>query len=493
MTSKKKLFENSILYTFSGILTKCINFILLPIYTAHLTTGDYGIYSLVTSFTATAFYFVSLGLETALIRFYCDYKDNKRELKRLIGTCIIAIVLSDTVFTLLCIIFKDFLCNFILEGVSFIPYIVLGLVELGCVCINTIYRTVLKASGDGKKLTITSLVMFFVSTMVTIWLVVIIKKGATGMLIAIAISRFLLLIYAIYDLIKRDLISICFDLPLLKKSLKYSLPIIPHSMSTYIATFVSKIFLNRASTISSVGIYNISTQIAAVIDTFQDSVGQAYRPWLNELLTENTEGKENQIREISETLMRIFSFIFIGIALFSYEVVALFLNESYFEAWKVIPILSVAFSLKALYYFYIYKCFYYTEIANKIFIISIFANIVNIICSYFLTPLYGMYGTAISQLLADIIRTTTTIMLANMQPKIGYRLHKLLQILLTSWIFIFVGVLPAYLMKLKGFVWWLFEFKIMLILVYIGTILYIYRETFHKMLNNFSNKNRKGN
>lgn len=476
MISKKKLLENSFLYTFSGIFTKCINFILMPIYTAHLTTSDYGIYSLLGSFSSTTFYLVSLGLENAIIRFYLEYKEDKEKLKCLIGTCICSILIMDVIFSLICYQIRDVLTKSLLEGVAFYPFILISLIELGCLCINTIYRTVLKTMGEGRKLTGTSLGMFLVSTFSTILLVVVLHKGAVGMVAAIAISRFGLLIYAIYDLRKQDLIKISIELKILAKSLYYSVPLIPHQMSMSIATLMSKIFLNRADTLAAVGVYNVAVQISTVIDTFQDSVGQAYRPWLNEVLYNNEKSKEEQIQEVSEMLMYLFSFVFIGISFFSFEVIVLFFGDAYFNAAKLIPILAIAFSLKSIYYFYIYKCFYFTEIANKIFLVSVSSSFINIFISYFLAQYYGMYGTAIAQLIADAIRMVLTILLANSQKKIGYRLEILMKILLISWSIILAGVIFIYLFDINKFSWLLFSYKCILILLYMLLLVYKYRD-----------------
>jgi len=451
MTSNKKLAENSFLYTLSGLLTKGVNFLLLPIYTASLTPKDYGIYSLINSFISVAFYFVSLGLESALIRFYSTFTNNKEKLKRLIGTSIITIFISSSVFSILCMIFRDSIVNFIMEGVSFYPYIIIGLFHLGCLSVNIIYRTVLRASGNGKKLTVTSLVVFFSTAIITILLISVRKYGAVGILIAAATTQFVFLLYAVIDLKRNDMITLCIDLPLLKLSLKYSIPIIPHSMSTYIASFTSKVFLNNTGSLSSVGIYNISTQVAAIIDTFQDSIGHAYRPWLNEILNEKIENRASQIRKVSENLMRLYSIIFLGVALFASDVIFIFLNYSYHVAWKTVPILSLAFSLKSIYYFYIYQCFFYPESAKRIFIISISASLFNILSSYILTTRFGMFGTAISQLLTDLIRTICAVILAKKFSDIGYKLASLVRELLFSWLFIVIGVLPGYIINESSF------------------------------------------
>jgi O-antigen/teichoic acid export membrane protein len=470
MASNKELVENSILYTFSGLLTKGVNFLLLPFYTAFLTPKDYGIYSLISSFVSMAFYFVSLGLESALIRFYSAFKNDKEKLSRMIGTCVITVSISTSMFSTLCIIFRKFIAHTIMEGVSFSPYVMIALFELGCSSINILYRTVLRASGNGKKLTVSSLSVFFSTAIITILLISLFKYGAVGMLAAAALTQFAFLVYAVTDLIRNDMITFCIDLPLLKMLLKYSIPIIPHSMSTYIASFISKVFLNNAGSLSSVGIYNISTQFAAIIDTFQDSIGHAYRPWLNEILTEKNENTSNLIQKVSENLMRLYTIIFLGVALFVPDVIFLFLNNKYHGAWKIIPILSFAFSLKAIYYFYIYQCFFYPESAKFIFMISISASLLNIVSSYIMTTRFGMYGTATAQLVADLVRTISIVILAKKYSDIGYKFINLARQLIISWLFIVIGVLPGYIVNESSLDLRISSYKLVIFLVFIALV-----------------------
>ena len=47
MSEKKRVVKNSLLYAVSTLLTKAVNFFLLPVLTVYLTPEDYGIVSLV--------------------------------------------------------------------------------------------------------------------------------------------------------------------------------------------------------------------------------------------------------------------------------------------------------------------------------------------------------------------------------------------------------------------------------------------------------------
>jgi len=85
---KDKMISNSIIYIGSNLILKAFNFLLLPLYTAYLSTSDYGITNLVTKFQNVAGYIIACCLQVAAIRFYSEYKSNNEKVKRLFGTII---------------------------------------------------------------------------------------------------------------------------------------------------------------------------------------------------------------------------------------------------------------------------------------------------------------------------------------------------------------------------------------------------------------------
>ena len=62
----KKLFVNSILYSFTSLFTKALGFFMLPVYTNLLATEGYGSVELVVSFVAVASYIGALSLYSAI-------------------------------------------------------------------------------------------------------------------------------------------------------------------------------------------------------------------------------------------------------------------------------------------------------------------------------------------------------------------------------------------------------------------------------------------
>ena len=150
------------------------------------------------------------------------------------------------------------------------------------------------------------------------------------------------------DLRRRDLVKFSFDWTLLKRALTYSIPIIPHNLSTHIASFVSRLFINNTSSLASVGLYSISMQFGNLIDLFQTSVDKAFSPWFYNVLHEGKKTRKSQM-EFVKILLSLYS-LYTDRLVFT-EAILIMTHSRYAQAWKVIPILVVAFSVKSIYYF----------------------------------------------------------------------------------------------------------------------------------------------
>src|SRR5690554_1548794 len=444
MVAKKTVLINSFLYTFSALLFKAINFFLLPVYTTFLTPEDYGVKNLVNSFTSVAIYIIAFSLYAAVIRFYADYKENNEKLKRFYGTVIIFVIISSSIFTILGIVFNNILVALFFKGISFYPIVLIALLTLSFVTLHRIHQNILQGRQEGKKLTILNLIVFGTQVCLTLLFIGIYKFGVIGVLFSIFIVNFCYSIYMFFDLLRNNLITLCIDLELLKVALKYSIPILPHNISTPIASFVSRVLINISGTLSLVGLYGVASQFGLIIDTVQISVNKAFMPWFFEMMNKNDEHSKQEILSLSRFLLIIYSVVYMLIGLFSQEIIIVMTTESYIMAWTIIPILVVGFSVKSIYHFHLNILFYYKEASRKIFIATISGSLADIVLAFVLVPVYGMYGAAIGFVIGKIIIVVIIVYISNRYQNIGYRVTGMLKIIIPSLFFMTVGLYLSY-------------------------------------------------
>ena len=477
-----RVLENSFLYAFSSLLTKAIGFLLLPVYTTFLTPEDYGITNLVNSFTGVAIFIVAFSLYSAIIRFYVDYKDNCEKLKRFYGTLVTFITLSGSIFVSFMVLLRDFLIAWFFEGIAFYPVVVIALLGLTFACLHTVHQSILRGMQAGKKLTAINLIVFTLSVIFTLIFIGIFKMGAVGVLLSSLLINVLYVAYMVCDLKNNDLITFCIDKTILKEALRYSIPIMPHNLSTHIASFASRVFINRSASLATVGLYSVAMQFGTIIDMIQSSVNQAFAPWFFDVMSRGGNAGKREAVVLSRFLLIGYSLIYMGIGLFSPEVLMIMTTERYHLAWTVIPILVVAFSVKSIYYFYVNVLFYYKQAANKVFISTITGSFADVILASILVKILGMYGAAIAFLVAKVIVVSIVVAMSKLYEDVGYRVTDMLKIIIPSLMFMGVGLYFSYTIYLTAFSWLNLLYKAGVLFAYLAFIYFTNRNGIDELI-----------
>ena len=142
-------------------------------------------------------------------------------------------------------------------------------------------------------------------------------------------------------------------------------------------------------------------------------------------------------------------------------------NDNYMMAWTVITIL-VLVSIKII-IFYISVIMFYKQAARKLFIATI--SLMDIIFAYLLVPPFGMYGSAIAFVLAKAIIVVIVVYLSKLYDDVGYRVIKMLSIIVPSLLFMIAGLYYSYTKYLTVFSLTNLAYKILIFMAY---ILFVY-------------------
>ena len=476
LNSNRKVLSNSVIYSISGILQKCFSFFLLPLYTAFLSTEDYGVTNIASSFLNTASFIVSLSLYSAVMRFYVDYKNDKEKLKRFYGTVISFVFVSSILFISVLSIGRRLLSKYIFVGVSFFPTIAICLLSLVFFCQHAIYDNILRSQQKAIKCSILSVLYFLVTVAGNIVFVVYFKMGANGVLLSILIATFLYTCAFAIDVFLQKSVTICIDFRLLKDALHYSIPIVPHDLSTILVDLLSKVLIGGANSLSAVGLYSIAVQFGSISDTLQYYVNQAYTPWLFEQLKNKNEECQISIGHVVRMLCSTLGLFIIGIGLFSQDYIFLFLESSYKSAWHYVPLIIIVYSIKMIYYFYVSIILYYKQAAKRLFIATLSGSLINALLSAAAIPLWGTYGSIAADTVGIIIRVTIVYFISIKCEGIGLHIADFIKCICIIFVFMFFGLLPSYIYHIEAFNILNFMYKSFLILTYLIILITAYKE-----------------
>lgn len=448
---------------------KGFGFFLLPLYTAYLTTKDFGITSIASSFIGTVGFIVAFSLFSAVLRFYVEFKDNPEKLKRFYGTIITFVFLSSIAFFLLFTVFRKILSKYVFAGEAYYPIILITLLSLVFDCQQIIFDRILKSQQKAFKSSVLSIVSFFIRIGFNVYFVVIKRMGAAGSLLANLLTSIIYTVYFTIYIVVHHEVHYCLDWGLLRRALRYSIPIMPHNLSTQIASLISKVLIGGKQSLAALGIYSVASQFGNLAETFHGYVGMAYGPWLYERLHDN-ENSEETIRSISKILIAVLGLPFIGIALFSHEYIILLLDSSYVDAWKYVPLMVLVYSIKTPYYFYVEILFYHLQASKYLFIATLSSSLLNIVFSYFLIPGLGPIGAIAADALSMVVRVGVVVIISGRFGQIGLKLKDFINNFLIIALFITVGISPSLFKYGNTFSWTNLLFKCVVVLLYIVVV-----------------------
>ena len=399
-----RLLTNSVVYTFFNVLQKVFSFFLLPLYTAYLTTADYGTTNLISSFNYAASFLCACSLYSAIMRYYIEYKDDKSKVCDFYSTIINFIFLFSVICFIIMMACKGILSKIAFTGIKFWPIVVLGLAQISFLCIYNAYSYILKVEEKATSFSIMSMVFFFFQLTCNIVSVVALKLGALGVIISTLISYVVFSLYAVIKLYNRGLYRLKFDFNILKRSLKYSIPLIPNDMATQIAVFVSKMFINLNSSLSTVGLFSVASQFGTVVDAVQSSANSAVRPWTFAVLQKDETDSKREIYNFTVVQFAVYTILFGAVALFSNEALCLLTSESYHSAGIYVALIVITYMIKMFYYYKVNLVLFYEKSAKKLFLATTLGSFANIILCAVLIPKLGIIGSIGSEFFAMVLR-----------------------------------------------------------------------------------------
>lgn len=332
----KKLFSNTILYTIGEVVPRIIAFLMMPIFTRYLTPTDYGILSYTNSVIAFIYVFCTLSLNTYVLRFYFDCK-SEEEKKKLIGNIFVFIALVNAVVLLL----LGFTMPFVIEkakiAVPWNPYFRLAIINNFLESFSIIPMVYFRVKQNVKAFVGISVGRCVAQYLATFILLVPFGMGVMAQYYGRLFT--LLPFFFLYVAV------ICFNGTInlnwkqIKAGLKYSIPLLPGSISYLALTSFDRIILERYVSLEIIGIYNIAYTIAFALNMVIQSFYRALEPDIFQKY--NVETVEKVFVPYMRKMNNIYNFALYAMALllslFSKEALMIVASEKYYSAVIYVP------------------------------------------------------------------------------------------------------------------------------------------------------------
>lgn len=278
------------------------------------------------------------------------------------------------------------------------------------------------------------------------------------------------------DLIHSGFYELKIDWKIIKSVLKYSLPLIPHTIAFNVSNLYTKIIINSKMTTSMLGLFSLASQFGMVADQVSNSVQSAFQPWLYQKLKAINEGENKEIesiRTLTSQLLWVFGAIYILIGAWAQQAIDIMTAPPYHSAWGYVPLIVMSVAIKSPLYFYQNFMYYYKDRSRYIFVCTIAGCTLSMILIWFLVPVIGIYGAIIADIIALVFRLFLTKWLLRRTNTI-YSFTNVIAITLISIFWLSITVVPSYLGVFESQLWD-YGYKTLLIIAYLSLIFWIYR------------------
>ncbi len=411
MTKESKLMKNTAIIALGNVTTKAVSFFLLPLYTALLSTEEYGTVSLISVYVMLLSALLTAQFEQGLFRHLVDVRGEPEKQKRYVTTAFVTVLVVNAVFFLAALP--------VLELLHY-PYTFYLLVNtLANVLISMLLQTA-RGLGDNGTYAAGSCVSGSLNVAFNVLFIAVWHWNVRGMLLATILSLLSASVFVLIRLkIWRYLALRHFGKAELSDLTKYSMPLIPYTLCWWAINVSDRMIINYSLGAGPNGVYSVAYKFPSVF-TMSTNIFQT--SWM-ESASENQmdDGRNRYYQSVVDKATRFYSSCNLLIIAALPFVFGYLINANFAEAYSFIPILMTAALFQSVSSLYgsIYFAFKETKRASKT---NVLATVLNVAVNLLLIRSIGLYAAAISTLIAYVV--TVVIRYLDTRKMCGLTLNK---------------------------------------------------------------------
>lgn len=416
-----------LIYSSGDLASKALGFISLPIYGRILQEYGYGVLSVAVSAGGLISGVLALGGDTALSRFW--FEDASPEARRsLVTTWIGFLALWSLAVTALLVPLVPAFVDFGRYPSSYRLTFWLLLATLPVSLVSRMLAQILRNEFRPLAYALTSFATGVLGLLGGLLAVVVLKKGVAGILAGFLLAELIILSARIF-LTRRSLIG-SIDKPLLRRLLRFALPLVPVTISFWVFTFSDRLVLQRLGSSQDVesGLYGMALAISSVFALLSGAVGQA---WVPRTIMLYERDKERAARVIGASLtyyLFALGLVAVLISAFAKDVVPLIAGDRFARAAAPLPLLclgAVAYGTGVL----TSSGMALTHNTRPLAVASAVTAVVNVGFAIALVPPLGMMGAALAGVFGYVVLTSAYLWISQRLWPIALEKRRLLAIL----------------------------------------------------------------
>lgn len=423
----RKFARHSAIYALGNGINRGAAFLLIPLYTRVLDTGDYGSLEMFYVVAGVLRTLLGMGIAHATLRFYFDY-ETEGDRKKVLSTSLLVTLAVSCIAAFLLHFHNTALSLHLFKTGRYASSfdIVYAIVVLELT--REIFMAYLRVKERSLTYIAVSTAQLVLQLSLNIYLVKVLHLGVEGVLIGNALS--IAATWAILAVVVFRYCGFNIDGAKLISMAKYCGPIVLGSLGGMVIQNADRYMLNAYTTLEAVGLYALASKFAIgvrelIIEPFSMHFGQARFAIV----------KEKDARLLYSRTLTYFTlglaFFSLAVALFSKPLVMLLAGERFWPAWKIVPLVLLPVLLQGI--GYILQTGILIEKKTKhIFYLTMLQAALIVGLNIILIPRFHTFGTALTLIVNGIVVCLATYWIANRIYEIPYEKSRLANIFLIS-------------------------------------------------------------
>jgi O-antigen/teichoic acid export membrane protein len=389
--SRTSTLRSGIVYTIASAIPRAIGFALLPVFTRVLAPSAYGQLSVALSVTAVAAIIFALGFDVATFRNVIRLEDDPPARNRFISSTWTFLLVAPWIMAVPCaaLLIPLLGASQVLSSSRVALALVCAVIATGA---TTVPMVVLRAENRFRDYMLMTASNAVVSTALSLILVVGFHGGVFDYLLSVIAGNVATLAVGLrivpYSLPRP------FDAPMVRETLRLSLPIVPHFVSLWALQLADRFLVATILGTAAAGLYSVASNLALPMFIIVLGFGQAFMP------AYARAGKANHARDALHTTITaqvaVMSVLCMACAALAPPAIHLLTDSRYSASASLAPWIVLGYGFQGFYAIPMNGITLFHGNTRGLAIISGTGAAINIGLIVWLTPKYGLEAVAIA-------------------------------------------------------------------------------------------------
>lgn len=390
MSRGKDLMKNTGILMVAKISTQVVSFLLLPLYTALLTTQEYGRIDIYTSLSMIVIPFLTLQVEMALFRFFITEKD--RFQRKEVVSCSYALILSVISITALIYV--------LVSGLLSLQYRWLLLAYYVSQAMSSVFLQTCRAKGDNVGYGVSSFISSALAVGLNVLFVAVFQWKVEGILTATVLAQTCSCVYALLRTKIYELVDFrAFRVERCKELLEYAVPLVFNQVASWAVNNSNRLIIVAHLGEGANGIFSVASKFSNIIGTFFNVYNVA---WTENIVRSMADSDgERYISKAFNLSISAYMALTTGVLNLLPFVFHMLVNETYNDAYLHVPMLLIGmlFSGMSANVGSIYVAYKKT---TEVTLTTALAGVCNVAVHFVLLRKLGLFAASIATLVSFV-------------------------------------------------------------------------------------------